>query len=230
MKAAVIIATKDRKDDLRRALISTLRQTEPVEIIVLDDGSTDGTSEMVAEEFPSVLLKKSEKALGCIAQRNLGAQLCSADVIFSIDDDAEFSSPDVINQTLLAFCHPQIGAVAIPYLEPHKSRSEFQRAPTPESIWITDSFRGTAHALRRSVFLQIGGYYEPLVHQGEEMDLCIRLLNAGFVVRLGSSDPIIHHEFSKRDWRRMDFFGRRNDIIFAWRNVPTIYLLGHLLG
>jgi GT2 family glycosyltransferase len=84
--------------------------------------------------------------------------------------------------------------------------------------------------LRRDVFLKLGGYREELVHQGEERDYCIRLLDAGFCVRLGNAEPIFHYESSRRDFRRMDFFGRRNDILFAWHNVPLVRLPLHLVA
>jgi GT2 family glycosyltransferase len=230
MRASIVIATKDRKDDLRRAITSAMRQTEPVEILVLDDGSTDGTSEMVRSEFPQVRLERTPVPLGCVAQRNRAALLCSSEIIFSIDDDAEFSTSRVVEQTLDMFSHPRVAVIAIPYVEPHKSKQEFQKAPAAEGIWVTESFRGTSHAMRRDVFLKVGGYREQIIHQGEEMDFCIRLLNNGFVVRLGFGDVIIHHEFLKRNWRRMDFYGRRNDILFAWRNIPMPYLPAHLLA
>jgi hypothetical protein len=100
------------------------------------------------------------------------------DVVFSLDDDAVFSSPLVVEQTLRDFSHPRIGAVAIPYIEPHKANKEMQRAPTREDVWITASYIGTAHAVRRDVFLALGGYREHLVHQGEEGDFCLRMLAA----------------------------------------------------
>jgi GT2 family glycosyltransferase len=230
MEVSVVIATRNRKDDLRRAIASAVLQSVPVEILVLDDGSTDGTSDMVRSEFPKVRLDRTRDSLGCVAQRNRGALLCSSGIIFSIDDDAEFSSPRVVEQTLSGFLHPRVAAIAIPYIEPHRSKEEFQKAPHADAIWVTDSFRGTSHALRRDVFLAVGGYREQIVHQGEETDFCIRLLNNGYVVRLGLGDAINHHELQRRDWRRMDFYGRRNDIMFAWRNVPMPYLPAHLLA
>ena len=230
MKVSVVIATKNRKDELRRSLASAIGQSEPVEIIVLDDGSSDGTADMVRSEFPQVRYEQTLHSLGYIAQRNRGAQLCSGDIIFSIDDDAQFSTPKVIEQTLRSFAHPRVAAVAIPYVEPHVSRQRFQVAPTAEAIWLIDSFRGTAHALRRDVFLKLGGYRKQFIHQGEEMDFCIRLLNHGFVVRLGVGDNIVHHDSSKRDLNRIDFYGHRNNILFAWKNVPMPYLPVHLLG
>jgi glycosyltransferase involved in cell wall biosynthesis len=128
MKASVVIVTKNRKDDLRRAIASATRQTELVEIIIIDDGSSDGTADMVTSEFPQVRLEQAAVSLGYIAQRNRGASICSGDIIFSIDDDAEFSTASVVGQTLQAFSHDRVAAVAIPYTEPHKSPCTFQIA------------------------------------------------------------------------------------------------------
>jgi hypothetical protein len=55
-------------------------------------------------------------------------------------------------------------------------------------------------------------------------------LNSGFVVRLGVGDVITHYEASQRDRRRMHFHGRKNDILFAWQNVPMPYLPAHLIA
>jgi hypothetical protein len=49
-----------------------------------------------------------------------------------------------------------------------------------------------------------------------------------FFVRLGNSDPIIHNESAKRDYSRMDFYGRRNDVLFHWQNTPMPDLLWQL--
>ena len=230
MKISVVIVTKNRKDELHRAISSVVRQTEPTEVVVLDDGSTDGTSDMVRSKFPHVRVYRTEGSLGYVVQRNRGALLCSGDVIFSIDDDAEFSSRRVIEQTVAGFCHPRIAAIAIPYVEPCNSSERFQNAPSVDAIWVSDSFRGTAYAVRRQVFLRLGGFRDQIVHQGEEMDFSIRLLNFGFIVRLGIGDSIIHYEVPQRDRRRIDFYGRRNDILFAWQNVPMPYFPMHLLA
>jgi glycosyltransferase involved in cell wall biosynthesis len=226
--ASVVITTRNRKEDLREAVKSALAQTSPIEVLVMDDGSTDGTAEMVRIELPKARLERSETSAGYIVQRNLAAQLAEADVIFSIDDDAAFASPHTVAQTLAEFDHPRVAAVAIPYLEPRKSMVVHQKAPSADGVFVTDDFIGTAHAVRKDVFLQLGGYREQLVHQGEERDLCVRMLQGGWVVRLGSADPIHHYESLNRDYRRMDFFGRRNDVLFAWHNVPMPFLPLHL--
>jgi len=230
MDVSVVITTKNREALLRKAIQSALSQTMPIEVIVIDDNSTDRTADMVKEEFPQVTLERAPEARGYIVQRNRAARISSADVIVSIDDDAVFSSPLVVEQAVAELEAPRVAAVAIPYTEPKKSNEILQRAPDTKEIWVTDMFRGTAYAVRREVFLALGGYREQLVHQGEERDFCIRMLNLGFVVRLGSGDHVIHNEMQKRDWARLDFYGRRNDVLFVWNNVPWPFFITHLMG
>lgn len=222
--STVLITTKDRKENLRRAVQSAIEQTADPKVLVIDDGSSDGTSKMVRSEFPNVDICRKEESAGLIVRRNQGAEMASGDIIFSIDDDAEFSTPNVVEQVLEEFDDPRIGAVAIPYVDVNYSSEVNQQPPDDDNRHCTSSFRGTAHALRRDLFLELGGYREHLVHQGEEMDYCVRMLDAGYVVRLGRSDIIKHYESPKRSYERMDFYGRRNDVLFGWHNVPASVL------
>ena len=408
LTATVVITTKNRKEELLKAVRSALEQRGLAELIVIDDGSSDGTVEAVAEMLkhrntktlkegkttdvsdkhglgnlenhemarreeasglPVLRVVRHAESKGYIVRRNEAARLATGDVIFSLDDDAVFSSPHVVEQTLGEFSHPRIGAVAIPCIEPQLNNKELQRAPAKDGIWVTANYKGTAHAVRRDVFLAVGGYRGELIHQGEEGDFCVRMLAAdaaravgkyesgkvgkwesemeqgarsvehgagsgvemlkeeklkgerenaeegekmanggwrmaeatgsrgpsdqgaaessrrvapqptdkgpraeklkgereqgarsvadgelrmancgwrsertkgpgdggssgtleaavpGFFVRMGNSDPIIHNESPRRDYSRMDFYGRRNDILFHWQNTPMPTLL-----
>ena len=75
---------------------------------------------------------------------------------------------------------------------------------------------------------QLGGYRELLFQQAEEADFAIRLLDAGQVVRLGRADPVRHFASPKRDVERMWFYECRNEVLFAWHNVPMPDLLVQL--
>jgi len=226
----VVIVTKNRLPELRVALRSALAQSVKPEVMVVDDGSTDGTAAAVATEFPGARLIAHRESKGLITRRNEAAAATAASFVFSIDDDAEFTSVSTVEQTLRDFDAPRIGAVAIPCLEPNQGFRVLQLAPDGDDCWITDSYVGTAHAVRRDVFLKLGGYREGLVHQGEERDFCLRMLAAGHLVRLGRADAIHHYESPKRDLSRMDYYGRRNDILFAWHLVPLPVLPLHLVG
>ncbi len=225
LTASIVITTKNRKLDLRRALGSCVGQTAGPELIVIDDGSSDGTEELVRREFPTVSLVRDEVSKGYIVQRNRGARIASGDIVFSIDDDAEFSSSHTVEQTLLDFDHPSIAAVGIPFVNVKYSDAVLQRALDGKGTFLTDAFIGTAHAIRRDVFLTVGGYREFLFHQGEEEDLCIRMLDIGRFTRLGNADPIYHYESPDRDLMRMNVYAARNRLLFSWCNVPMPYLL-----
>ncbi|MBK0399762.1 glycosyltransferase family 2 protein [Limibaculum sp. M0105] len=230
MTATVVIVSKNRCNDLRKAIASCLSQTAKPQIIVVDDASTDQTASMVLREFPEVGFIRHEESRGCVLRRNEAAALASFDVIFSIDDDAEFSTPHVVEQALADFSESRIGALSIPLIEPRKGGEVQNRPPDDRDIWVSDTFIGTAYAVRRQCFLKVGGFRGDLIHQGEETDFCIRLLDSGFVVRLSNADPIIHHESPFRDLDRMHYFGRRNDLLFAANNVPAELAVLHMLA
>jgi glycosyltransferase involved in cell wall biosynthesis len=223
--ATIVITTRNRRDELRRALESAIAQAGDVEVLVIDDGSTDGTEAMVRSEFPSVRLHRSAESRGLIAQRNAAALLAAGKFIVSMDDDAVLTSQRTVTQTLADFDDPRVGAVAIPFVD-HRGPMIAHRhlAPDPDAVWVTDTYTGTAHAVRRAAFLAVGGYRECLVHQAEEPDLCLRLLDAGYVTRLGRADPLHHHESSSRNLDRVITFSRRNDLLGGWHNVPLPYL------
>lgn len=226
--ASVVITSRNRRDDLFVAIDSCLVQSAPIEILVLDDASDDGTFEALVERFPTdrfeqVRLMRQESRVGYITLRNRAASFVRTNYIISIDDDAVFTTSGVVEQTLREFSDPRIGAIAIPFQNIRISDQVLQLAPDPNHIYITSEYTGTAHALRRDIFLQLGGYRESFVHQSEENDYCIRMLDAGYVVRLGSSDPIHHFVSPKRDMNRLHYYGTRNKILFVWYNVPRLY-------
>jgi len=230
LTATVIIATKNRRNDLRRAILSCLNQTAAPEVLILDDGSTDDTPEMVRRDFPTVRYHRDEVSRGATVQRNRGVRLASGTIVFSIDDDAEFVSPHTVAQTLAEFESPLIGVVAVPLINVKTSDRVLQRAPSRDGIFLLDTFWGGSCAMRREAFLRVGGYREYLRMQYEEEDLSIRILDAGYLIRLGNADPVHHYESPVRENRQRDIFGGRNKVLMSWYNVPMPDLLIHLPG
>lgn len=227
--ASLIVATKNRSEELEVCLRSVVGQSVPLDILVNDDGSTDGTEAMVRSQFPSVRFLRSQESKGvCVARNTLVAE-ARCEIVISLDDDAAFSTPRVVEQTLLDFEGPRVGAVGIPYIDVRKGMAIKQLARDAQSVLGLPSFIGTAFAMRRDLFLDLGGFREYIFHQGEERDLCMRIYAAGYIVRAGRSDPIYHFESPKRDTWIMDVYGRRNDILFAWSYVPWRFLLPYFV-
>jgi glycosyltransferase involved in cell wall biosynthesis len=229
-QATIIITTFNRKADLEIAVKSALSQDVPCELMVVDDCSTDGTPEMIESNYPMVRLIRSKKNYGLIVQRSRAAALALSPIIFSIDDDAEFSQPSIVRETLTEFNDPRVGAVAIPFINVKYNSDIHQKAPDVSNFYLISQFIGTAYALRKDLFLSLGGYKEIFFHQGEEQDFCVRMYEKKKVVKVGSASPIFHYESPNRNRPLISYHRVKNDVLFAWYNVPTMALLPHLLG
>lgn len=220
--ATILISTRDRKDELSRALESAITQVEVSEILVFDDGSSDGTGELVRTQFSSVRYERSDQPLGIVGARNRAMQLARGSVVITIDDDCVFQSPYTARDSLNDFAEdPRIGAVAIPHIDVNAPSAAEPSAPRVDSVHVLAEFCGGASAIRRDLFLGLGGYNPLLWRQGEESDFCTRLLEHGYVTRRGTATPILH--YASPDHRNLDlitYHFARSRMIYAWCNVP----------
>jgi glycosyltransferase involved in cell wall biosynthesis len=228
--ATIVFTTHNRCDILRQALQAAQQQTTVVKILVMDDASSDGTASMIATEFPGIEYHRTEKSVGPCYQRNRGIELANTAIVFPLDDDSILQSPYTIEQTLAEFSNERIGAVAIPFQNILQSPTINTQAPDQSQIYLTHAYVAAAHAVRRSAFIDAGGYREFFFYMGEEGDLCIRLLQNGYFVRLGTANPIHHLQPPDRISKCADTFGRQNDILFYYCNAPSQYLWPHLFG
>ena len=194
----------------------------------MDDASSDGTAEMVSMDFPDVEYYRSAENLGPCYHRNRAIQMAETEFVVGLDDDSIFQSPNTVEQTLAEFDRENIGAVAIPYINILQSNKIHTTAPDSERVYLMHAFDACAYAIRRSVFFEAGSYREIFFYMGEESDLCIRMLDRGFAVRLGRADPIHHLQPPNRVSARVDILQRRNDILSFYLNTPLLFLLPYL--
>ncbi|MDJ0568963.1 MAG: glycosyltransferase [Pleurocapsa sp. MO_192.B19] len=229
-QTTIVFTTHNRANILRQAIQAAQKQSVEVDILVMDDASTDETPMMMAQEFPEIPYHRSTENKGPCYQRNQGIKLAKTEIVFPLDDDSILQSPYTLEQTLAEFDDPHIAAIAIPFINILQDRQVWTKAPDCNSIYFTHAYVAAAHAIRRSLFLQVGGYREFFFYMGEEGDLSIRLLQHGFGVRLGNADPIHHLQPPNRISPRADTFGRQNDILFVHCNTPLILLFPYLFG
>ena len=223
-RCAVVIPTRNRKELLCRAVASALAQSIPVHVLVMDDASEDGTEATIRQRFPQVSYVRSEEPAGPTFQRNRGAELTSAEFLMTLDDDCVIESTRTLEQVLASFDDPRVGAVTVPFVNVLQDDLVRSRASDSQAAQITFNYFGGMIAFRRAVYLAAGGYREYFFMHVEEPDLAVRMLNAGYVIRLGTSDPIHHLESPVRNRPRLDVLGPRNHVLYAWYNVPMPYL------
>ena len=112
MKISVIIPTYNRILFLKRSIDSVLEQSlKPYEVIIVDDGSSDGTSTMIKKNYPKINLICQENK-GVSAARNIGIRASSGDWVCFLDSDDEWKKNKLSEQMLAikkntnySFCH-----------------------------------------------------------------------------------------------------------------------------
>lgn len=197
MRFSIVIPTYNRKDLLRRCLAAATNQNYPeYEVIVVDDGSTDGTGEMVRREFPQVCYIRQEPNRGPAAARNRGIEAATGEIVAFTDDDC-LVPPDWLSRLADGYQrYPQI-AGAGGYLEPPlevRERNVYARyewfmaqykgdvLPVEYQGGFETPGGGTSNmSYRRKILLDVSGFDEafPLA-AGEDMDLKKRICDRGY--------------------------------------------------
>lgn len=98
----VVIPSWNRVALLRNCLLSLDRQTIPVRILVVDNGSEDGTGEMLRQDFPEVIHLRQERNLGFVRAVNLGIQAVETPYLALLNNDTEVD-PEWAEAGLTAF-------------------------------------------------------------------------------------------------------------------------------
>jgi GT2 family glycosyltransferase len=135
---------------------------------------------------------------------------------------------DAVRQPLdLMRRDPRIGAVACAQAEADGSPwpAAMQPAPVSYACYVP-AYIGFAHLLRRSLFLELGGYQEAFHFYGEEKDYCLRLLNAGYCVVYMPGARVAHvPDPSGRNPVRYLRHVIKNDCLSAMFNEPLPMLV-----
>ncbi len=225
----VLISTRNRRDELSRALDSVKRQSVPAEILVFDDASEDGTAEWVRSAFPAVRLERSDERMGIVGARDRAMRIAGGKIVITIDDDCVMVSPETVERTVADFCDPRIGAVAIPSVDFCDGGQRRFGPEKTDGVWLAPTFRGGASAILREAFDKVGGFDTTLFRQGEEGDFCMGLLREGYVCRWGTAPAIEHYPMGKRDVRLIGYYQARNSILWVFRYAPIGILGVHLM-
>jgi GT2 family glycosyltransferase len=207
-----MIATHNRREDLART-IGELRKLNPPphEILVCADGCTDDTEEFVRETIPSVQLLVNTYSRGSVKSRNMLMRKASSDIVLSLDDDSYPVEPDFLEKvTALFAADPELAVVTFP-----QRSDEFLESLTQENFGPAlnlGTYTSSGSAIRRDLFLRLGGYMSMFYHAYEEPDYAVRCVNVGRTVRFEPSLSVRHH-FTRvgRNEIRTHHFHARNE-------------------
>lgn len=210
---SIVITTHNRSGVLPRAIDSALAQTYPwIEVIVVDDGSTDDTDAVMARYVgadPRVVYVRHEQCKGGNAARNSGIRTAQGYFIAGLDDDDEFLPNRVA--MLVAAHSDSFAFIASRSLQISALRSVktvyFPYVDLSMLLW--ENVVGNQVLIRRSVLIQAGLFDEDLVRY-QDHDMWLRVLTQFGVARiLPEVTQIIHYEAhgNSAERSRRDFVG-----------------------
>lgn len=197
MKASVVIPAYNAADTIEDTLRALEEQTEKdFEVLVVDDGSTDGTREIV-RRHPVKLLTQEHR--GPAAARNLGAKHARGDILVFTDSDC-IPAKTWLAEMLRPFSELRIIGVQGRYkTEQRELIAKFAQYEIEEryermSRWEYIDFIGSySAAYRRDAFLDVGGFDESFpIASGEDPDLSFRLSKKGYKMVFNSKAVVYH--------------------------------------
>jgi len=222
---SIIIPTRDQLDFLRPCVESILRslQQHVVEIIIVDNGSTDEATLQYLASFtddPRFTLLEWDKPFNFSAINNFAAQHCQSDVLCFLNNDIEITDMQWLDKLLPLASRADVGAVGCTLLYPDSTiqhggialhgksvakhialgeAADFFAQNSITAPIAVDAVTAACLCMRKDVFLQLGGFNTTrLAIAFNDVDLCLRLTEKGLTVLLHPGVQLIHHESVRR--------------------------------
>jgi GT2 family glycosyltransferase/glycosyltransferase involved in cell wall biosynthesis len=247
-KVTVLIVSWNGMEFLESCLRSLEEQTFPdFEVIVVDNGSTDGSPDLIARQFPDVKLIKFQTNRGFTCGINAGIEAASGDIILLLNQDTVVLSGWIENMVKGLAEDQQIAIVGCKILYPdrqtlqhaggvlhlngltdHYGAGEMDQGQH-DSDRDCDYVTGAAFGFKASLVDHIGLFderYSPAYF--EELDFCLRALRHNFRVRYLHKPKIIHYESSStgKFSPRFLYLYHRNRLKFMQKHFNLKYMLG----
>lgn len=241
-RTAVVVPNWNGKTSLKACLDSLLAQAEPAVIIVVDNGSTDGSVDFIEQNYPATLLVRHEKNLGFAGGVNAGIKRAIAigcDFVALFNNDA-VADKDWLKQLATAMADEKIGIVTSKICAADKSHLDSTGdiyttwgLPFPRGRGepVSDKYdddtlifgaSGGASLYRVAALKQIGLFDEDFFAYYEDVDISFRAQLAGWKVAFVPK-AICYHEISATSSKIKNFSTyqtMKNLPMLFWKNVP----------
>lgn len=231
----IVIPNKNGKDHLSYSLQSLFRTSYPnYRVVLVDDGSTDGSLMYVAREFRDVTIIRNSGKIGFAGAVNTGIRhaLNAGAAYIAVSNSDVKVLPEWLDLVLPQFADsPNAGLVG--FTEITREREElFYAFSTAGATVVSRSVQrlaGCLYLCSAAVFGEIGLFDEDYFMYGEDNDLFFRLLSAGFTI-VETNVPVWHYgEGSSRNAKFLvTWLAYRNALRFSFKN-ETVFRVFRML-
>jgi GT2 family glycosyltransferase len=241
-RISVVVCTYNGSRTIRDCLEGLRRLDYPDrEVIVVDDGSTDGTAE-IARQYDVRVIRTENRGLS--SARNTGWQAATGEIIAYLDDDA-YPDPDWLSYLALAFQRSEYVGVGGPNIAPPGDGPIAEcvaRAPgNPVHVMLSDReaehIPGCNMAFRRAALEAIGGFDVQFRVAGDDVDVCWQLRERGWLLGFSPAAVVWHHRRNsvRAYWKQQVGYGRAEGLLerkWPEKYTPTgqIAWAGRLYG
>jgi N-acetylglucosaminyl-diphospho-decaprenol L-rhamnosyltransferase len=234
----VVIATRDRRETLLATLAHLTALAERPAVVVVDNGSRDGTADAVRARYPQVRVEALAADRGAGA-RNAGLGALDTPYAALCDDDSWWAPGALSRAADVLDAHPRLGLLAArilvgPEEELDPVCEQMARSPLPATPGAAGppvlGFVACGAVVRREAFEEVGGFDARYGIGGEETPLAVDLAAAGW--ELAYVDSVVAHHHPAGGGRRP---GRqaamlRNEMWAAWLRRPARAALRRTAG
>ena len=240
LSVSVLIPTWNGRDLLRACLDSLMQQTHrDFEVVVAENGSVDGTRDMLQQEYPWVRVVALDRNLGFARGVRAAFDVATGNLIVLLNNDTEAAPTWLEELVAAAHGHPTAASFACKILL-YQDRSRLHSAgdyygcdgvPGNRGVWEQDGpdysergwvfgAQGAACAYRRSLLDTIGFFDEDLVSYCEDVDLNWRANLRGFRCLYVPEAQVFHHVSATGGGALASYYCGRNFIAVAVKDVP----------
>jgi GT2 family glycosyltransferase len=227
LRTSVVVLTYNRAPELARTLAHTLALPERPPVIVVDNGSSDGTADLVGARFPEARLIRLRENFGAAA-RNIGARSATTPYVAFSDDDTLWAAGSLARAEAMLDAHPRVAVLSARVLVGAERREDaacaaMAASPLPSAGLpgrAVVGFLAGAAVFRRDAFFEAGGYEPRFFIGGEEALLAYDLLAHGWRIVYSDRLTVHHHPSSYRDAHARRRLLLRNALWVAWLRRP----------
>jgi GT2 family glycosyltransferase len=228
---SVVVITRNRRDGVMHTVQRLLTLPERPDVIVVDNGSTDGTSTALREAFSEVRVVTLEHNRGAAA-RTLGVESAATRFVAFSDDDSWWAPGSLAHAGRVLDSYPRVAVLAARILVGNERRIDptcavMARSPLDVEAELPGpavlGFVACGAVVRRDAFLECDGFRPGFGVGGEETLLAIDLARQGWLLSYVSDVVAHHHPSPTRDHRVRRRRLVRNALWEAWLRRPWSY-------